>query len=79
VPAVKFHVASVKLHSVSKCEVVSSIQKQSAQFGLHGQLFLSILSAVRTLLCITSLEKILLLGSQRDLHMAGAGNLDITP
>jgi hypothetical protein len=41
--------------------------------------FFIILSAVRTLLFITSQEKILLLGSQEDFQMAEAGILDIAP
>jgi hypothetical protein len=59
--------------------VVSCTQKHKAHIGLHGQLFLIILSAVRTLLCITSQEKILLLGSEEDFQMAEAGILDIAP
>jgi hypothetical protein len=41
--------------------------------GLQGQFFLYMLLAVRTLLCITSQVKNLLLCSEQDFQMSGEG------
>jgi hypothetical protein len=47
--------------------------------GLQDQFFFNIVSAVNTLLCRTSQEKNLLLGSTVAFQMAGAGKDDIAP
>jgi hypothetical protein len=49
-----FQVASVKLHWVSRCGVVSGKQKQSEHEGLQGQFFAAMLSVVRTISYMTS-------------------------
>jgi hypothetical protein len=55
------------------------MQKHNGKIGSQGQSLFIKLSAVNTILCITSQAQNLIFGSELDFQMTGAGKVTITP